>query len=67
MKSVYEHLGQAAGVKILGRGCSCKRAGRSGVEHQIDVLKSHSDSLHEYLTDEVAAVMACRGGGSDLC
>ncbi|MBO5632370.1 MAG: restriction endonuclease [Aeriscardovia sp.] len=25
--------------------------GKSGVEHQIDVLTSHSDGLHEYLTD----------------
>ena len=51
VKNVYEQLGQAAGVKILGYGSSCKRTGKSGVEHQIDVLTSHSDGIHEYLTD----------------
>ncbi len=51
VKNIYEQLGQAAGVKILGYGSSCKQMGKSGVEHQIDVLTSHSDGIHEYLTD----------------
>ena len=51
VKNIYEQLGQASGVKILGYGNSCKYKGKSGVEHQIDVLTSHSDGLHDYLTD----------------
>lgn len=51
VKRVYEQLGQTSGVKILGYGNACKRKGKSGVEHQIDVLTSHSDGIHEYLTD----------------
>lgn len=51
VKNIYEQLGQASGVKILGYGNSCKYEGKSGVKHQIDVLTSHSDGLHDYLTD----------------
>lgn len=51
VKDIYEQLGQASNVKILGHGNSCKREGLSGVDHQIDVLTSHNDGLHEYLTD----------------
>lgn len=51
VKDVYEQLGKASGVKILGYGNNCKYTGKSGVEHQIDVLTSHSDGLHDYLTD----------------
>jgi len=51
VKDIYEQLGSASGVKILGYGNGCKRKGKSGVEHQIDVLTSHSDGLHDYITD----------------
>ena len=51
VKDIYEQLGSASGVKILGYGMSCKYKGKSGVEHQIDVLTSHSDGIHDYLTD----------------
>ena len=51
VRNIYEELGKASNVKILGHGSSCKYKGNSGVEHQIDVLTSHSDGLHEYLTD----------------
>jgi len=51
VKDIYEQLGKATGVKILGFGKDCKYKGKSQVEHQIDVLTSHSDGLHEYLTD----------------
>lgn len=51
VKDIYEQLGSATGVKILGYGNGCKCTGKSGVEHQIDVLTSHSDGIHEYQTD----------------
>ena len=51
VKDVYEQLGKATGVRILGFGKDCKYKGNSQVEHQIDVLTSHSDGLHDYLTD----------------
>ena len=51
VKNIYEQLGRASGVKILGHGSSCKFKGKSGVEHQIDVLTSHNDGIHDYLTD----------------
>lgn len=51
VKDIYEQLGSNGGVKILGHGNDCKYKGKSGVEHQIDVLTSHSDGLHTYITD----------------
>jgi len=51
VKYIYEQLGKASNVKIIGYGSSCKCEGKSGVEHQIDVLTSHNDGLHDYLTD----------------
>jgi len=50
-KNIYETIGKESGVKIIGWGNTCKVAGRSTVKHQIDVLTSHSDGLHTYLTD----------------
>lgn len=50
-KNIYETLGKEAGVKIIGYGNSCKFKGKSDVEHQIDVLTSHSDGMHTYITD----------------
>jgi len=49
-KYIYETLGKEAGVKIDGHGKDCKVKGKSGVEHQIDVLTSHSDGIHIYKT-----------------
>jgi len=49
-RHIYETLGKQSGVKIVGFGNSCKIKGKSGVEHQIDVLTSHSDGIHQYKT-----------------
>ena len=49
-KSIYEALGKDSGVKIECFGNSCKVHGKSGVPHQVDVLTSHTDGLHKYLT-----------------
>lgn len=49
-KYIYEALGKQAGVKIIGYGSDCKVKGKSGVSHQIDVLTSHTDGIHEYHT-----------------
>ena len=50
VRDIYEQLGEAAGVKIICSGSGCKAKGKSKVEHQIDVLTSHSDGLHTYRT-----------------
>ena len=49
-KNIYETLGKETSVKIVGHGRIFKVTGKSGVEHQIDVLTSHSDGIHDYLT-----------------
>ncbi len=49
-KYIYETLGHQSGVKIEGHGSDCKVMGKSGVEHQIDVLAAHSDGIHTYKT-----------------
>lgn len=49
-KYIYQTLGQQSGVKIKGYGNSCKVIGKSSVQHQIDVLTSHSDGIHTYET-----------------
>jgi len=49
-KYIYETLGKESGVKIEGYGNNCKVKGKSGVEHQIDVLTNHSDGIHSYRT-----------------
>lgn len=43
-------MGRASGVKVKGYGHSCKVKGKSGVDHQIDVLTEHSDGIHSYQT-----------------
>jgi len=48
---IYETLGKQIGVKIVGHGRKFKLMGKSGVSYQIDVLTSHSDGIHDYLTD----------------
>lgn len=49
-KYIYETLGKEFGVKIEGHGSSCKVIGKSGIEHQIDVLTSLTDGVHTYFT-----------------
>ena len=49
-KYIYETLGKDISVKIIGHGSLFKVKGKSGVEHQIDVLTSHSDGIHDYFT-----------------
>lgn len=49
-KFIYETLGKEYGVKIEGYGNNCIVKGKSGVNHQIDVLTIHSDGIHNYRT-----------------
>jgi len=49
-KYIYETLGRESGVNIEGYGNNCRVKGISGVNHQIDVLTSHSDGIHIYKT-----------------
>lgn len=49
-KYIYETLGKESGVKIKGYGNNCKVSGKSGVNHQIDVLTEFSDGIHTYQT-----------------
>ncbi len=49
-KYIYEELGRETGVTIVGYGNSFKVKGKSGVSHQLDVLTSHSDGIHNYQT-----------------
>ena len=49
-KYIYESLGSKTGVKVMGYGNTCKVQGKSGVDHQIDILTSHSDGIHSYRT-----------------
>ena len=50
-RGIYEALGKQTGVKIVGYGRNFKVRGKSGVEHQIDVLTEHGDGIHQYQTD----------------
>lgn len=45
---IYEALGRKTGVRIEGYGSDCKVKGKSGVNHQIDVLTILSDGVHNY-------------------
>lgn len=49
-KYIYETLGQKYGIKINRYGKDCKVKGKSGVEHQIDVLTEQSDGKALHLT-----------------
>jgi hypothetical protein len=49
-KYIYQTLGKQSGVEIIGHGNACKVIGKSGVQHQVDVLTKHSDGLHSYKT-----------------
>ena len=50
VRYIYEHLGKFDGVEILCSGSNCKAIGKSGVNHQIDVLTSHGAGPHSYKT-----------------
>ena len=50
VKDIYEKLGKTNNILILCWGPNCKVQGKSGVPHQIDVLTSHSDGVHQYRT-----------------
>jgi hypothetical protein len=49
-KYIYETLGKQSGITIKGYGNGCKITGKSGVNHQIDVITSHSEGSHTYET-----------------
>lgn len=49
-KYIYETLGQKYYINIEGYGHTCKIKGKSGVEHQIDVLTSETDNTGTYRT-----------------
>ena len=50
VRYIYEQLGRLDSVKILCSGSDCKVMGKSGVNHQIDVLTSHRAGPHSYKT-----------------
>ena len=50
VKNIYQVLGASKGVKIECYGNSCKCTGKSGDAHQIDVLTTHNDGIHDYKT-----------------
>ena len=50
VRDIYKALGKDKGVSIKCYGTPCKVVGKSGVSHQIDVLTSHTDGIHEYKT-----------------
>lgn len=49
-KYIYETLGQMYNINIEGYGKDCKIWGSSGVEHQVDVLTSETDSTGTFRT-----------------
>ena len=49
-KYIYETLGRQSGVTIKGYGSTCKVQGKSGLNHQIDVITSHADGSNTYET-----------------
>ena len=50
VRHIYAHLGKLDGVEILCSGANCRVTGKSGVNHQIDVLTYHSAGPHSYRT-----------------
>jgi hypothetical protein len=44
--AIYAFLGSQAGAVIEGYGRTCIRKGKSGTDHQIDVLTAHTDGVH---------------------
>jgi len=49
-KYIYEALGAQYGIKVRGYGPTCKIKGKSGLEHQIDVLTEQFDGERPLLT-----------------
>lgn len=49
-KYIYGALGAQYGVKVKGYGRNCKIKGKSGVEHQVDVLTEQFDGERQLLT-----------------
>lgn len=49
-KYIYEALGRLNGVEILGHGNNCRRKGKSGSTHQIDVLTQTTSRDKSFLT-----------------
>jgi len=47
---IYGALGARYGIKVKGYGPTCKIKGKSGVEHQIDVLTEQFDGERQLLT-----------------
>ncbi len=47
---IYGALGAQNGIKVKGYGRNCKIEGRSGVEHQVDVLTDQFDGERQILT-----------------
>ena len=50
VKDIYEVLGKSGNIRIVCWGPACKVRGKSGVDHQVDVLTSHSVGIHTYRT-----------------
>ncbi len=49
-KYIYGALGAQYGVKVKGYGRNCKIKGKSGLEHQVDVLTEQFDGGRQLLT-----------------
>ncbi len=47
---IYGALGAQYGIKVKGYGPTCKVKGKSGVEHQVDVLTEQVDGERQLLT-----------------
>jgi hypothetical protein len=47
---IYGALGEQYGIKVKGYGPNCKIKGRSGVQHQVDVLTEQFDGEQQLLT-----------------
>jgi len=50
VRRIYSRMGGEEGVTVKCSGPKCKVQGSNGVDHQVDVLTSHSLGIHEYLT-----------------
>lgn len=49
-KYIYENLGARYGIRVKGYGRKCKVMGKSGVEHQVDVLTEQVQGENSILT-----------------
>lgn len=47
---IYGALGERYGIKVKGYGPNCRIKGRSGVQHQVDVLTEQFDGEQQLLT-----------------